>query len=238
MASNPRKINMAGQQFGLWHVLKQSGNRKGGAALWLCKCACGSERTVAGSDLRSAKSVSCGCAKRRTEPLPAKKHVDWHGGVGTRLYRIWNNMKTRCADTTDKRYGGKGIKICEAWLSFSSFRDWAESHGYSADLSIERLDSNGDYSPENCVWADAKTQARNRSIVLRAPDGTPWAAIAEAHGVPVGIMHNRMSSGGWPVEIAATWPVGKPRSNITRERNEKGQWTPVGRNWRRKQPTN
>ena len=89
-----------------------------------------------------------------------------HGGKHSRLYSIWLNMKKRCYNTKHisyKNYGGRGICICDEWLhDFAAFRDWAMSHGYADDLSIDRIDNDKDYSPDNCRWATMKEQRHNR----------------------------------------------------------------------------
>lgn len=228
MPEGPRFIDLTGQEFGLWTVIGKHGNKQGGSATWECRCACGQQRVVVGTDLRAGKSRSCGCAGSRAS---VGKRARTHGASGSRLYVTWKNMRARCADPDNKRYGGKGVKVCDAWQDFSTFLRWALENGYSENLSIERLDSNGDYSPENCTWADAKAQARNRSIVIKAPDGRAWAEIAEEHGIPVGVMQNRIHSGGWPPEVAATWPLGKRRA--TRTRLKSGQYAPGPASWRR-----
>ena len=126
-------------------------------------------------------------------------------------------MQSRCRDVRREHYGGKGIKVCNEWSSFENFQHWAESHGYKDNLTIERLNNELGYTPENCVWADRTAQARNRTIVNMAPDGRSWAEIAEENGVTVGVMNNRLSAGGWPIEVAATWPVGKRRASLNRD---------------------
>lgn len=225
---NPRRIDMTGATAGLWSVLHQAGNTKGGGALWLCRCQCGTERAVLGSDLRNGKSVSCGCAGSRATIGERRKK---HGLSGKRLYNTWKGMRARCSHPRWVNYHGKGITVCAEWESFEAFRDWAMTNGYSDTLTIERKDNSLGYTPENCIWADKTVQARNRSIVLRAPDGRSWAEVAEAHGISSAIFNNRIRSGGWEPEVAATWPLGKRRS--TRQRTALGQWAPGPRNWKR-----
>lgn len=219
---------MTGRKCGLWTVLSKHGNQPRGGALWMCQCECGTTRQVSGADLRNGKSVSCGCTGSRAGIGDRTRK---HGETKTRLYECWQNMRRRCADTSDSRYGGKGVSVCDAWHDFATFRGWAKSSGYSDDLTIDRIDRDGNYCPENCRWADHKTQARNRSIVRVASDGTPLAEIAERHGVPVGVMNSRISSGGWEPEVAATWPVGKRRMN--RARDDSGKYATEPRRWRR-----
>jgi hypothetical protein len=207
---NPRLIDLSGMTFGRWSVTKQAGNAKGGGALWACICECGSEKKVIGGDLRNGKSTNCGCVHKNRLGAFAKTH----GKSNTRLHRIWKNMRARCLRKSSPQYpdwGGRGIKICEEWESFDSFYSWAISSGYDDRLSIERINVNGDYDPDNCKWATAKEQSVNRRFVLKAPNGTPWCEIAKENGVPVTLMHGRIHD-GWPVELAATTPRGARRN--------------------------
>lgn len=221
MSKNPRLIDMTGQQFGLWTVVRQAGNAPKGAALWLCDCACGTRRNVVGSNLRNGVSTGCGClGTARAATLNRT-----HGGSGSKLYRAWQNMAKRCNNPRTPNYanyGGRGIAICEEWASFEAFRDWAMANGYADDLSIERIDVDGGYNPSNCTWADAKTQARNRRFVKRAPDGRPWPEVAEEHGVTTAMFNCRRWA-GWPPELAATLPKGS-RIAPDRKRDDSGRW--------------
>lgn len=232
---------MSGRVIGLWTVLSQAGNAPRGGALWLCECACGKQRPVLGGDLRAGSSISCGCHRpnRPTKPQQPKvdrpPHPRFHGGARTRLYRVWSNMRSRCENPSNPRYptwGGRGITICAAWKSFPAFRDWAVASGYGDNLSIERINVDGDYRPENCTWADAKAQSRNRRFVKKAPDGRAWSEIAEEHGISAAVMNGRIRAGGWPPDVAATWPLGKRRNAHQRNAHGRFEQTEAPR-WRR-----
>ena len=207
MAKNARLIDMTGQRHGKWTVIEQAGNTAGGGALWLSRCDCGTERAVIGADLRQGKSVSCGCEGSRTR---IGSRARTHGASGTRLHHTWKNMRRRCADQEDPDYGGRGITVCEAWGSFETFRAWASTSGYQPHLTIERLDVNGGYEPQNCIWADAQAQSENRRFVAKAPNGRLWLHIARDNGISDAAYRSRLDD-GWDYHEAATWPMGKRR---------------------------
>lgn len=233
MAKNPRLIDISGQRFGEWLVIEQAGNTKGGGALWRSRCSCGVERPVLGADLRGGKSTNCGCAKvARIAALNVS-----HGESGSRLHRIWGNMRARCnrpRSTGYARYGGRGITVCDEWdRSYEAFRDWARASGYTDDLSIERVDVDGGYCPENCTWADHTTQSRNRRFVRKRADGTPWSTVAKGNGIARAVFANRISAGGWDAETAATTPLITRRK--TGERGADGRFIPTpDHKWRRR----
>lgn len=153
-----RRLELAGQIFGRWTVLHSI--RVNERIEWLCRCTCGTKRSVIGFSLKSGVSISCGCF--RAEQVIERETT--HGMTGTRIHNIWKGLFTRCNNENRKSYkdyGGRGIKICERWNSFIDFyTDMYET--YADNLTIERVDVNGDYEPSNCTWIEKPEQSKNR----------------------------------------------------------------------------
>lgn len=156
-------IDLTGKKFGRLTVIERTENNHRGNVMWKCICECGNEKIVSRNCLNQGITKSCGCLLKEARHSNTRKH----GKTKTRLYRIWAKMKERCNNPKTKSfvyYGGRGITICEEWLNdFQAFYDWSMANGYSDNLSIDRIDVNGNYEPGNCRWADTKTQANNKT---------------------------------------------------------------------------
>lgn len=208
--------DLTGKIFNRWKVIgpdEVKYNRKH----WICECQCESHtiKSIAQYDLVHGKSKSCGCYQREV----ASKNNTKHGGCGTRLYQVWQNMKSRCYNPKNKyykNYGARGIVICEEWLDFANFAEWAYSSGYQEDAdygkcTIERKNVNKGYSPENCCWADEITQANNKTdnLFLEYKGKTQTLAQwVKELDVPYGSILKRLKNGS-SVEEAFEKPIQK-----------------------------
>ena len=156
--------DLSGKKFGRVTVIKRVENKNNRVA-YLCKCDCGNEFITLSQHLVSGCTKSCGCLNREKASKRMAKMSKTHGFSHTRLYGIWKNMRSRCLrtyNTAYKNYGGRGIKICKEWDDFQSFHDWAYANGYSETLTIDRIDVNGNYEPQNCRWSTYYEQAQNK----------------------------------------------------------------------------
>lgn len=155
-----KAYNLSGNRYGRLVAIRPVGTR-GHYKLWECVCNCGNQVFVTSRSLVSGHTKSCGCLF--SDQLSARKIK--HGGTGSRIYSIWKSMNYRCKSPKSRNYmyyGGRGIKVCDKWLSFPAFYEWAMKNGYQENLSIDRIDVNGDYCPDNCRWATMKEQRANQ----------------------------------------------------------------------------
>lgn len=196
--------DLTNRRFGMLSVIKRVEN-DGEYPRWLCRCDCGKEKIIRGYNLTYNGTTSCGCQTRASHFVHGFSHKE-------RLYVIWKGMHQRCSDPNwrgAKYYIKKGIRVCDEWRDYAVFRKWALSNGYREDLSIDRIDNDGNYCPENCRWVTARVQAnnqsRNRRITYAGETKTlgEWSSIT---GIPYDTLKRRLYS-GWSEEKALTTPV-------------------------------
>ena len=165
-----KRIDRTGMVYGRLTVLEVA-YVKNATVYWKCKCECGNEVVVKGGNLQSGNTTSCGCLgianrQRQMDVFTAKNKTHGHGH--TRLSRIWYHMKERCNNPNSKDYdlyGGRGISVCDEWNGsdgFQAFYQWSMENGYDDNLSIDRIDTDGNYEPGNCQWSNDVEQANNR----------------------------------------------------------------------------
>jgi hypothetical protein len=203
-------VDLTGRRYGALLVLHRTEDviAKNGkhATMWLCRCDCGKEIKIKPYSLTSGHSKSCGCK--------IIKHGFSHKEA---LYETWRNMKRRCLDPKNKRYahyGEKGVFVCEEWeKDYSKFREWAYANGYSKELTIDRINNNGNYEPANCRWATPKQQennmSRNRMLEYEGAVFTmsEWADMLR---LPYGTINHRVQR-GWTMDEIVNTPKGVHR---------------------------
>lgn len=199
----PKLKDLTGKRFGRWVVLKRGGYDSWKNLKWLCRCDCGTEREVLGLSLRNGTSLSCGCIQKETA-----HSLGTHYMTKTRLYKIWENIHSRCLNPKNDsfyKYGARGVSLCEEWKnSFESFRDWALSNGYRDDLTIDRIDNDGNYEPSNCRWVDCKTQSRNTRRNHYVTYNNETKCISEwdeIFKIPRSTLYYRLKKNNWRIPI-------------------------------------
>lgn len=202
--------DLRGQRFGKVTV-QEFDHSHGSLTYWRCKCDCGNEVLLSRVQLKKNWCPSCGCAPTYHN-RSKRNNVQTHHMTGTRIYRIWKNMRERCScknsDRRDYRnYYARGIKLCEEWEnSFESFYEWAMASGYEDTLSIDRIDNDGNYEPSNCRWVNNTEQQRNRRKTVFLTYKGETKALSEwceIFGLKMKTCYGRLHQYGWtnPQEI-------------------------------------
>lgn len=201
-----RLIDLTGQKFGRLTVIERA-ESENGQTRWLCECECGNKKAVISSHLQRGYTKSCGCLNREMVIDRNRKH----GHRGDRIYYIWCAMKRRCCVSSSPKYdyyGGRGITVCEEWLhDFQAFYDWAVANGYRDDLTIDRIDNDKGYSPDNCRWVTNKEQQNNKRNVRELTYNGKTQTIsqwANETKIPHKKIWSRISRLHWSVEKALT----------------------------------
>jgi hypothetical protein len=214
--------DLTGQKFGRLEVLRldhkqqkinKNGVKTGNVYYWLCKCECGNLKVVRGVHLSKGLIQSCGCLQKETIAQISKEKRTTHNQSNNRIYGIYKHIQHRCYLTTDKdyvNYGKRGITMCDEWKNnFMSFYDWAMSNGYKENLTIDRIDVNGNYEPNNCRWVTREQQNKNtrRTIKITFNGEThnlrEWSNILN---ISYWTLKDRLNR-GWSFERTLSTPV-------------------------------
>lgn len=207
---------MIGRKFERLTVIEQDFSKptgRGHSRHWKCLCDCGNITSVATGDLMSGNTKSCGCYRRDNSRVINTKH----GQSKTRLYNVWNTMKSRCNNPKSEKYpmyGGRGIKVCDEWLhDYMAFYDWSMANGYKDGLTIDRIDVGGNYEPSNCRWVTTEIQANNTRTNHRVEFNGEVHTIAEwsrITNISKPALYHRVSR-GWSIEKMLTTPMRLPK---------------------------
>ena len=212
-----RSVDLTGQKFGRLTVVRFD-HKENGRKYYLCQCDCGNFKIVSNHSLKSGNTKSCGCLHKEIL-IQRNKDNRVHHPENERLLRIWRAMLHRCYKETDEHYdyyGGRGIKVCDDWHNFETFQEWALANGYADNLTIDRLDGNKDYCPENCSWATMTVQNNHKSDTKwltykgKTQSLSDWCREL---GLDYFRIKARLNSLGWSVEDAFEYGKYKKESD-------------------------
>lgn len=200
-------VDLTGKTYGDLEVLGRAGCDERGEPMWLCRCKCGNFKIVHGSALRYGKTKSCGCGKIT------------HGGSSDPLYKTHYNMLDRCYNPKCEsypHYGERGIKVCDEWHICTNFFKWAYANGYKPGLTLDRIDVDGDYCPENCRWVTMKEQQNNKTnnciLTINGKTQTLAEHIADLeiniYQLDKSTVKSRFYLYKWPAEKVFSTPAG------------------------------
>lgn len=209
-----KAYDLIGKRFGSLTVVSRCENTAKGKCRWMCVCDCGTlkAKPVTTSDLLSGKVRSCGCLYK----ISNKGRNKTHGLSQSRIFGIWSGMLQRCRK--HHNYVGRGITVCNEWLhDFKAFYDWSMANGYKENLTIDRIDNDGGYTPENCRWVDMKVQQNNRRnnrIVNYFGINFTISELAQKLNISPSTLHWRVNKGWGQVD----WGITPNYNNKTKRR--------------------
>ena len=197
-----------GDKYNRLTAIKFNHKNKWGQPYWLFRCDCGQEKVINASNVKYGYVKSCGCLLKE---ITTKRNTS-HGMAGTREYNIWNHIKDRCLNKNNSHYknwGGRGITVCNRWLKFENFyADMGKAP--TIKHSIDRINNNGNYKPENCHWANLKEQANNRRNNRLLTFNNKTMTIAQwtsKTNLKYATLYARINKYDWNIEKALTTPV-------------------------------
>lgn len=199
-------IDRTGERVGRLTIVKIAGRDKHGNIVWECKCDCGNIKNIVGRHINTAHTISCGCYNK--EHNLGKARNTKHNQSKTRLYKIWAHIRVRCnkdGKVRYKYYNERGIEVCAEWEKFEKFYEWAIENGYDDNLTIDRIDYNKGYSPDNCRWATIEQQNNNkRNNIVYVIDGERLTLkqISEKFNINYKKLFARVKYLGWSIDRA------------------------------------
>ncbi|WP_417444603.1 hypothetical protein [Joostella sp.] len=211
-------MEMIGKKFNRLTIISFIGIDNYRNKVWKCVCVCGNYTKASTTSLKKGNTKSCGCLQKEKAAMTGRNILKTHGlsknadGTKTRLFRIWSGMKTRCNNSRVveyPRYGGKGVEVCASWMNYENFHKWSINNGYKNNLSIDRIDVDGNYEPSNCRWVTDKIQCRNRTssrLLTFKGDTKTLSEFAEEFNISIQALHNRLKR-GWSLEESLTIPL-------------------------------
>lgn len=195
--------DLTGKKFNKLTVLERVCKENTKQTYWICRCECGKETITTSAHLKNGHTKSCGCIQKEV----VKKYFTTHNMTNTKLYKVWRAIIDRTEYSSNKRYknyGDRGIKMCKEWRKdFKNFYNWAINNGYKEGLTIDRINVNGDYEPNNCRWVTWEEQENNRTnnhyITYKVETHTmkQWSEIL---GIKYSTLSNRLNSYNWDIE--------------------------------------
>ena len=211
--------NLTGLKYGRLTVIEISSKDKNGHYYWLCECDCGKIKKILGTHLLRGNIKSCGCYNSELASIRQKEKQII---PNKRIRHIWESMKSRCYNNKNisyKNYGARGIKICDEWINkengLINFYNWSIDNGYKDDLTIDRIDVNGNYEPSNCRWATWQKQCNNTRNNIKIEYNSEYENICyfiKKYNLNKFAIYNRLKR-DWSVRDAIEKPVKERRTN-------------------------